>query len=231
MQPTSTKLNLFSALGFGLASLSMSANAAEPANADLSYTYLELDYINLDIDEVGDSGSVLDDLDNGSGWGADGSIELSPNWFAFGKYSVTKADASFVDDFNQFFRSNTDINRMDVGVGFHTPVNTKTDFVLRGAYTDIDADGFNFGGTGNSSVDDLDEDSSDGYFVDAGVRSQLLDKLEGSVGVRYTDLEQFDNASVIANLMYEFSPVLGLNFGMEAGSDISHYMIGLRFSF
>lgn len=56
-------------------------------------------------------------------------------------------------------------------------------------------------------------------------------RMEGSIGVRHTDLEQFDNLSVIGNLMYEFTPGMGLNFGMEAGSDISHYLLGLRFSF
>ena len=63
------KLTFIGVFGFGIAALSLSANAAE----DLSYTYLEIDNINLDIDEVGDSGNVLVDLDNGGGWGARGS--------------------------------------------------------------------------------------------------------------------------------------------------------------
>lgn len=227
MNLPTNKLNFIGVLGFGLASLSLSVNAAE----GLSYTYLELDYINLDIDEVGDSGSVIDDLDNGSGWGARGSFALSPSWFAFAEYSVTESDASFVDDLNQFFSSDTDIHRLDLGVGYHNSMNANTDLVLRAAYTDIDTDEFDFGATGNTSINDLQDDSSDGFFVDAGVRSQLMDRLEGSVGVRYTDLENFDNLSVIGNLMYEFSPSMGLNFGIEAGSDISHYLLGLRFSF
>jgi len=227
MKLPSNKLNFISVLGFGIASLSFAANAAD----DLSYTYLELDYINLNIDEVGDSGSVLDDLDNGGGWGVRGSIALAPSWFAFGQYSVTDSDASFFDDLNQYFNSDTDINRLDLGVGYHSPINSKTDLVIRGAYTDIDTDGFNFGGSASNSIEDLGKDSSDGFFLDAGVRSQLMDKVEGSLGVRYTDLQQFDNISVIGNLMYEFSPSMGLNFGMEAGDNISHFLIGLRYSF
>jgi len=221
------KLSLITALGFGIATISLSANAAE----DLSYSYLEIDYINLNIDEVGDSGSVLDDLDNGGGWGARGSFALTPNWFLFGNYSVTDADASFIDDTNQFFRANTDINRLDVGAGYHSPINSKSDLVIRVAYTDIDSDGFNFGGSASASFNDLNDDNSDGFFVDASMRSQLMDTLEGSLGVRYTDLEQFDNISVIGNLMYELSPSMGLNFGLEAGDNISHFLIGLRFSY
>jgi hypothetical protein len=227
MHLPTNKISLITALSCAVATFSVTANAGE----GLSYSYLELDYINLNIDEVGDSGSVLDDLDNGGGWGVRGAFELSPNWFAFGQYSVTEADANFVDDQNLLFRSNTDINRLDVGAGFHTPMNNKTDLVLRVAYTDIDTDGFNFGGTSSSSFDDLNEDSSDGYFIDAALRSQLLAKVEGSLGVRYTDLEQIDNVSVIGNLLYEFSPTLGLNLGLEAGDNISHFLIGLRLSF
>lgn len=224
---STNKLSLITALGFGIATISISANAAE----DLSYSYLELDYINLNIDEVGDSGSVLDDLDNGGGWGARGSFALAPNWFLFGSYSVTDADANFIDDTNQLFSSNTDINRLEVGAGYHSSINSMSDLVLRVAYTDIDSDGFNFGGTASASFHDLDDDNSDGFFVDASLRSQLMDTLEGSLGVRYTDLEQFDNISVIGNLMYELSPSMGLNFGLEAGDNISHFLIGLRFSY
>jgi hypothetical protein len=222
-----SKVSLIAAFGCGIATLVATADAAE----DLSYSYLELDYINLNIDEVGNSGSVLDDLDNGGGWGLRGSLEIAPNWFAFGQYSVTDADASFIDDQNLFFRANTDINRLDLGAGFHNPVSAKTDLVLRLAYTDIDTDGFNFGGTGNISFGDLNEDSSDGFFIDAALRSQLREHIEGSVGLRYTDLQQIDNISIIGNLMYEFSPSMGLNLGLEAGDKISHLLIGLRFNF
>lgn len=220
------KLIIITAFGSSIATITAFASAAE----DLSYSYLELDYINLNIDEVGDSGSVLDDLDNGGGWGARGSFALAPNWFLFGQYSVTDADASFIDDQNQFFRSNTDINRLDLGVGFHNPISSTTDFVLRAAYTDIDTDGFKFGGTSDSSFDDLNEDSSDGFFLDAAVRSQLMESVEGSLGVRYTDLQEVDNVSLIGNLMYEISPSFGVNLGLEAGNNISHILIGFRFS-
>lgn len=220
-------LNFIAVLGIGLVSYSAFSVAAE----DLSYSYLELDYINLNIDEVGDSGSVLDDLDNGGGWGIRGAYELGSNWFLFGQYSVTDADATFIDDQNLLFRAGTDINRLDIGAGFHNPVNSSTDLIVRAAYTDIDSDGFNFGGTSSNSFGDLNDDSSDGFFIDAALRSQLLRQLEGSFGVRYTDLQQIDNFSIIGNLMYEFTPTLGLNLGLEAGDSISHILFGIRFSF
>lgn len=227
MKLTPNTMNFISMLGFGIAALSFSASAAQ----ELSYSYLELDYINLDIDEVGDSGDALDDLDNGDGWGVRGSYAFPSNWFAFANYSVTQADTSFTDDLNQSFNSDTDINRLDIGAGYHTPLNTRTDLVFRLAYTDYDADGFDFGGSNSTSIDDLKDDSSDGYFIDVGLRSQLGDNLEGSVGTRYTDLENNDDFGIIGNLMYEFSPALGLNVGMEAGDSITQILIGLRYSF
>lgn len=187
-----------------------SVRAAQPGG--LSYSYIEGDYINLNIDEVGDSGSVLDDLDNGGGWDVRGAFGLAPNWFAFGQYSVTDSDISFTDDLNQRFSSDTDINRLDLGGAFHSSVNSNTDLVLRTAYTDVDTDGFNFGGSSNVSIGDLNDDSSDGLFIDAASRSQLMEPVEG-------------------NLMYEFIQELGLNLGLEAGDDISYILIGLRYSF
>ena len=227
MKLTSNKMNFIGMLGFGIAALSFSASAEQ----ELSYSYLELDYINLDIDEVGDSGDALDDLDNGDGWGVRGSYALSPNWFAFANYSVTQSDTSFTDDQNQSFNSDTDINRLDIGAGYHTPINTRTDVVYRLAYTDYDTDGFNFGASSSIALNDLNDDNSDGYYADVSLRSQLGDKLEGSAGLRYTDVENNDDLGIIGNLMYEFSPALGLNFGMEAGDNITQILIGLRYSF
>lgn len=227
MNLSKNKISTITALTCSLAMVTISAKAAD----DLSYSYLEVDYVNLNIDEIGDSGSTLDDLDNGGDWGLRGSFELSPNWFAFGNYSVTDADASFIDDQNLFFSANTDINCLDLGAGFHNPLNARTDVVLRVAYTNIDSDGFNFGGTSSNSLSDLNDDSSDGFLIDASLRSQIVDNMEGSFSVRYTDLEQFDNYSIIGNFMYEFSPSIGLNSGLEAGDIISHFLVGLRFSY
>lgn len=226
MKLLATKLSVIGLLGLGITTIPVSASAAE----DLDYTYLELDYINLNIDQVGDSGSTLDDMDNGGGWGARGALEIAPNWFVFGQYSITEADVGFFDDQNQYYSANTDIHRLDVGAGFHSPVNAATDLVFRVAYTDIDSNGFNFGSS-DALFGDFGEDSSDGYFIDGALRAQLTETFEGSLGVRYTDLQQFDNLSVIGNVMYEFSPTLGLNLGLEAGDNISHFLIGLRFSF
>lgn len=218
-------------LAAGICAFALLAPVTVLAADGLSYSYLQLGYVNLNIDEVGDSGSLLDDIDNGGGWAASGSIALSSNWFAFTQYSVTDSDVSFTDDQGLSFNSNTDINRLDLGGGFHSALSNNTDMVFRVAYIDVDTDGFSFGGSSDASLDDLNDDSSDGYFIDAAIRSQFSQRMEGSLGLRYTDLENIDNISLIANVMHEFSPAMGVNFGLEVGDDISSFLIGLRYSF
>src|SRR5690606_256453 len=77
-------------LAAGLLALPISGMAAE----GLSYGYLEIDYVNLDVDEPGDD--VFDrDFDNGGGWGIQASVPLTDTFFIFGGYSDTEADFSF----------------------------------------------------------------------------------------------------------------------------------------
>ena len=231
MRLTTKKPQLIFKLATGLCAFTLLGPVTALAADGLSYSYLQVGYVNLNIDEVGDSGSLLDDIDNGGGWAASGSFAISPNWFAFTQYSVTDSDVSFTDDQSLYFNSNTDINRLDLGFGFHSAMSKTTDLVFRIAYTDVDTDGFNFGGSSDTSLNDLNDDSSDGYFVDAAIRSQFTERMEGSLGLRYTDLEHIDNLSLIANVMHEFTPKVGLNFSLEAGNDISSFLIGLRYSF
>ncbi|MDP1932175.1 MAG: hypothetical protein Q8L60_12035 [Gammaproteobacteria bacterium] len=205
--------------------------AGAMAQEGLSYTWLELDYVNLDIDRVGDGGNIADDFDNGGGFGVQGSLAISDNFFLFANYSDTKADVNFINDAGLFVPAKTDIKKIDLGLGFHTPIATNTDLVFTGAYTDSDRDRFRFGATGDKSLDDLNDDGSDGFFVDAALRSQLTPWLEGSLGARYTDIESVDGVSVIGNLLFELTPALSLNLGVDAGDELSTWVAGVRFSF
>lgn len=200
------------------------------ANNDLSYTSIEVDYVNMDIDGYDNDTHLLEDLDDGNGWGIRGSVGFANNWFAFLNYSSTESDAEFVDDFNQFVDSNTDIDRFNLGLGYHMPLNQRTDLVFSAAYVDIDIGGFDFGGTDDDSLSDLKDDNSDGFFVDGLLRSQLTQWLEGSIGGRYTDIEQVDNFSLIGNLLFEISPSIGINLGLDAGDELTTWVVGARFS-
>jgi len=212
--------------------LPLSATAAE----ELGNTWFEADYINLDIDNFDDDEDLIEDFDDGDGWAGRTSIAFSENFFAFGGYSKTDSDVTFFDDDNFLITGSTDVERLDVGLGFNTPLGVSetmpTDFVGRAAYTDVDFGDFAFGGSsGDDSFDDLNEDSSDGWFADAGLRSQLTTWLEGGIGLRYTDIEDVDNVSVFGNALFELSPQFGINVEADVGDEVSTYMVGLRYTF
>lgn len=211
--------------------LPMAAHAAD----GLDYTYLEGAYTNLDIDGYDDGEGGIEDFDDGSGFALKGSLALSEQVFTFANYSETDADASFRDGNNAAITSDQDVKRFDLGLGLRAPLNTnstgQTDLVGRIAYTDIDYGDFDFGASGNPAVSDLDDDNSDGYFADAAVRTELTDRLEGSAGLRYTDIERADNVSFIGNLLFSLTPDWGLNFEVDAGDEIGVYSLGVRYDF
>ena len=200
------------------------------AAQDLSYTYLEADYVSLDIDGVDEQDNLIDDLDDGNGFGVRSSLALASNFFVFADYSETSSDVTF-NPGSGLLPQETDINRLNAGAGFRMPLMDRTDLVFRGAYTDIDLGDFDLGGSSDPVLQDLNDDSSDGWFADAGVRSQLFESFEGMASVRYTDIEETDQFSVVGEGLFELNQNLGLSIGFEAGDELTSYFAGVRLSF
>src|SRR5690554_2717283 len=68
-----------------LTAAALALPAGATAAEGLSYGFIEIDYINLDIDEPEE---MLDrDFDNGGGWGIHGSLPLGESFYAFASYS------------------------------------------------------------------------------------------------------------------------------------------------
>jgi len=217
-----------------------SAFAAE----GISYTYIEADYLIQDIDYYEDNDffdNFSDDIDDGDGYNIRASFALTDNIFTFGSYSTTDADFSYIDDGGGFVNRSEDVNTLKLGLGFNTPISDTLDFVATGGYTDVDLGDFSLGRNKNDDLnstddiqdafDDLNEDDSDGYFVDVGGRAQLANWLEFGAGVRYTDLDYGDSTSVFGNFLFEVSDNLGINLGGDFGDDVNTYSLGLRYSF
>jgi hypothetical protein len=225
----------------GLGTLTALAAALLPqlgsAAEGLDYSYLELEAIGRDIDAFDDNEGLIEDFDDGGGWGIHGSYQFLPRFFAFGKYSDTETDVAYASD-NVFpLPANTDITRLDAGIGTNWPLNDRVDFVGRIAYTDIDYGDFDLGAGGDlvgagldNFRDELTSDNSDGYFADAGVRAQLTPNLEGSIGLRYTDVQNIDSSTVIGSLMFELSDNWGLDLGVDVGDELSTYLFGVRYA-
>jgi hypothetical protein len=207
---------------------------AQDAGNDLSYTYFEGDWVILDIDTFDDDGNLVEDVDDGDGWALQGSFAFTPMFFGYAAYASTEADASFSDPNNFLIPGNVDVTRLDAGLGFNMPLDfgtRDTDLVVKAAYVDVDFDEFDFGGTSNNDLADLDEDSSDGWTADARIRSQLTPWLEGSIGAGYIDLEDTDTFSGVGNLMVELTPNWGINLAANVGDEVSTYGLGVRYSF
>ena len=212
----------------------MGAMAAE-SSSDLSYTYFEVHHVGLDIDGYKEGSSVRDrirDLDNGDGWGVSGSFAVNDSFFVFADYADTDGDVSYKNNAGLVIPRSSSAKKLDLGLGWHRALDDATDLVLSGGYTDLDLGKFRIGNTGHGGVHDLKDDSSDGYFLGAGVRAQLTSWLEGGLGARYTDFGGGDdNFSGVANLMAEITPNIGVNVGVDIGDQLATWTAGLRYSF
>ena len=88
----------------------------------LSYSYAELDYVDVDID----------DAPSGDGFALRGSVGFAGNWFAFVDYADASVDV-------------IDIENIAVGLGGHFPINPTWDVVGRVGYTELDLSAQGFG--------------------------------------------------------------------------------------
>lgn len=235
------KKHLFSAVTLTAASLIMPhlSYAAE----GLSYRFLELEYVVLDVDIYEKSHSLknlVKNVDDGDGFRIGASYAFADRFFIFGNYSDTEADFTFSTDTSLLIPADNDIKTLQVGVGYYFPITFNMDFIARAAYTDIDLGNFNLGATSQDITDsditigdawdDLNEDSSDGFLVDVGVRAQTLNWLELGGGVRYTDLDSGDDFSIFANALFEITPNMGINLSAHIGDNLSSYSLGFRYS-
>lgn len=213
-------------LAAGLAGMP-AAMAAE----GLSYAFVELDYINQDVDQANESGIFRDDFDNGGGYGLKASLPIAERFYVFGNYFNTESDFSFVNNENVVIPGDTDVKRLEVGAGFILPASPTSDVLLSAGYTDIDYGSFNLGAGSSIRPADLDDDPSDGFLLDVSWRAQLTDRVEGRIGGRYTEIEEVNGLSLVGNVMYEFTPNVGVNLSVDAGEELLTWGLGARYSF
>lgn len=214
------------------------------AEDGLSYSYLEATYHESDVDIYEDDdviGDFIEDNLEGSGYGLQLSMETGEYFFIFGGYSETEMDSGFVNDVEEILELDTDLKTLNLGLGFHAPLASNLDFVGRASYIDVDIGEFSLGAEdqdvvgGDDSVedaiDDLNEDSSDGYALDAGLRAQTLAWLELGAGLRYVELDAGEDTQVYGNALLEFGPAVGIVLQATSGDEMELYEAGVRFSF
>ncbi len=214
------------------------------ADDHIDYTYIEGAYVIQDVDIYQDSDTLsefLDETQDGDGFEIKGSVGLGPNWFAYTGYSQTQLDFDITTNEGGYLPAEVDVKTFHLGAGYIVPINPNLNMQFSAAYVDQDLSEFSLGATDQDvfdddtdfedAVDDLNEDSSDGYWLDAGVRGQVNHWLELGGGLRYTELDSGDSFTVFGNALWEITPNFGLNLALDIGDDVNEYSLGARATF
>jgi hypothetical protein len=105
-----------------LGSLLLAATPLAAQAEGMSYSYVEADYVDVDIDNA----------PSGDGFGVRGSVGFLDNLFAFADYLDASVDV-------------VDIENLSVGIGGHYPVADNLDVTGRIGYTEFDLSAPGFG--------------------------------------------------------------------------------------
>lgn len=228
----------------GACALALGLFAAGPVAAEISYTYVELDYVDIDVDI---SESVVDtdvdarlSTDNDGGFRLGGSWQFYDNWHVFGEFSNGENDISIdgtVLGVPASLSGEFDITRWRLGVGYGFPVNEDLSVYGRFSYDYIEFDEFDISGLDDDG--DLDTDDN-GLGVEGGVRWMAAAPFEVQGYVRYTSVgevdveseDEFDDDFLfgVGARYYFFDNRLGVQAGYEVG-EINTWNIGGRWQF
>ncbi|MDH5344908.1 MAG: porin family protein, partial [Gammaproteobacteria bacterium] len=173
------------------------------ANAEgFDYNYLSLSYEQIDIDD----GFFNAD---GDGFGLSGSFEISESFFLFAGYSMGELE------------SIVDVDQLSAGVGWHTPLSDKLDFVAGLSYERIELSASGFG-----SADE------DGYGAGIGLRFQATDAVELNGGINYVDYgSDGDDTAFGVGALFGVTENIDIGVHGDWAEDTSTYGISGRFYF
>lgn len=171
---------------------------------DLSYNYIELGYMNAELDDDLAGFSV-----DGDGFGVRGAFELNEDWFVAVGYSAIGFDFG------------VDLDQLSVGAGYRFGLSNGADFYAALSYLRAEVSASGFG-----SADE------DGYGLTVGVRGMLTDKVELNGRIGYSDLgDGADGTAFGAGALYSFTDSFALGFDLEIDEDVTLYGVGARFYF
>jgi hypothetical protein len=201
------------ALALALAIAPFAASADE-----ISYTYVEGGYAQLNLDGEQDAGFDIDDIE-AAGFFVGGSAALGETFHVFGGYRAGSDDVRVTvlgvgDEFD------TDLSQFNLGLGYHHSISDRTDLVTEISYINTDIE-----------IEGESEDGDDGR-VSVGVRHMLADSFEGWIKGHYTDGDFYDGSfSASIGGQFKLNPTWGAVGEFEIGDDQSLFMIGARASF
>ncbi|MFW2374579.1 MAG: hypothetical protein ACN4GM_15745 [Gammaproteobacteria bacterium] len=166
--------------------------------ADFNYTWGQVSYDDVSLDISG-----LRNID-GDGLTFSGAYEVTPVVYVKGSISMWDMDFGVDVDYLQF------------GAGYHTPVNNKTDAVFEFSFGDLD----------------IDSTSIDSWTLSAAVRHQIDNKLELDGAIGLTDYDNDDTEVFLAfNALYSFKKDIAGIFKFRTEDNIDIVSFGVRFYF
>lgn len=172
---------------------------------ELSYSFVEIDYIDGDF-----SGQGAD------GFGISGSVALGEMFFLGGSYQDEQVDNFRFEGFN----SDLDAELLRLGAGMHGAISDNVDWVVSFDYAKVEL----------SALGDSEDDS--GYIVDIGLRGLIGDAAEYSFAVIQSDVGGSETGFRVGG-RYHFGDSnvsAGLDY-VQYESDWDQLELGVRYQF
>lgn len=186
------------------------ATGAQAATQGPRYTFAELGYVNIEIDDDGFFGEDPD----GDGFQLSGSVAVADMVHLFAGY--TDAELG-LDNFGV----DVDYETYSLGVGLNYALTSSVDLVGRLAYLKAEV-----------GVDGFGSEDENGYGVSVGSRAMLTDKFELNGFLTYSDFgDDLDDTAVSLGAVYNFTPMFAVAGGVGFGDDSRAYNLGVRLYF
>lgn len=175
---------------------------AQPRDAGphvFSYSYGQLAVERWDYDSGLDVDAVAGDF----------SLDLDQNLFV-------RASLGFYDgdEDQRWNKRDTDGHRISLGLGFHSPLAQRLDFVA----------------SGDIIRDDHDRDDDIGFAVRGGVRHATTDRLELAGGVFYEDLYDSE-VGLYGEALYRITRPVDLGARVSLSDDLNSFGVFARYNF
>jgi opacity protein-like surface antigen len=142
-----------------------------------------------------------------TGFGISGTKLVSDNVFIAGSY------ASVSDDIDVFgSKVGVDFNTLSIGLGYRHAISRTTDFFGIVSYQDMEIEA-SF--QGNS-----EDESENGYGLQAGLRSLVTAQLELSGSLSYVDIADESETGFDVSAMYHFTDQFSAGIGYSKSDDV-----------
>jgi hypothetical protein len=197
------RTTLSALLGLALAA----APVAHAAETPLSYTYVEVNYLDTELDVT--PGVTL----SMNGGGINGSLAFGDSgFFGLAGYEAVGEEIAGVD---------LDVKRATLGAGYALKIDERLHAIGEVAYVDYDFDAAGL------------DAGADGYRVNIGLRGLMADNIEGIAKIGYVKVEEsgveiYDGAVGELGFRWYIDNAWSAGLSTEIADDETTYKLGLR---